>query len=73
LVVSVVVADVCGVLVGIICQHFGIGFVWVYRMDAEIFLEGGEGCAVLALVAQEKYAFFGVVGEVGAYKQHDAA
>jgi hypothetical protein len=73
LVVSVVVADVCGVLVGIICQHFDIGFVWVCWMDAEIFLEGGEGCVVLAPVTQEKYAFFDVVWLVGACKQHEAA
>jgi hypothetical protein len=72
-VVSVVVADVCGMLVGIICQHFGIGFEWVCWMDAKISFEEGEGCAVLALVAQEKYTFFDVVRLVGAHKQHDAA
>lgn len=32
-----------GVLVGIICQHFGIDFVRVCRVDAKIFLETYEG------------------------------
>jgi hypothetical protein len=62
-----------GVLVGIICQHFGIDFVWLCRMDAKIFFEACKGCVVAVSVWHEQYAFFDVVRLVGAYKHHDAA
>ena len=62
-----------GVLVGIICQHFGIDFVWLKRVDTDICLEASKGCGRCVSVPTEHDALFDVVGEVSAFKHHDAA